>query len=214
MSDPGKHAPRGAPAVSFPGEELILVDGHDRVIGHASKLAAHRGQGQRHRAFSVFLFDDQQRLLIHRRSVHKPLWHGFWTNSCCSHPRRGEVLEDSVRRRLREELSCEVASLERVCAFEYQAAFGDAGSEHEFCHIYLAGLAPGSKVQGHELEIAELDWLSPPGVDAIMAEERNDLTPWFRQEWTLLRGKHAMQLEKFLLTLVGAGGGSDLPHCA
>lgn len=211
MSDSDISAPPGAPAVSFPGEELILVDADDRVVGHTSKLAAHRGSGQRHRAFSVFLFDDQQRLLIHRRSVHKPLWHGFWTNSCCSHPRRGEVLDDSVRRRLREELSCEVSRLERLCAFEYHASFGDAGSEHELCHVYLGALAPGGRVQAHELEIAELEWVSPAHVDKMMAETRDDLTPWFREEWALLRGPHAARLESFL---AASAGGSDVPHCA
>lgn len=203
MSDPGDSIPNGAAAVSFPGEELILVDSDDQVVGHASKQAVHRGRGLRHRAFSVFLFDDRQRLLIHRRSMHKPLWHGFWTNSCCSHPRRGEVLENSVRRRLREELTCEVARLERVCAFEYHAAFGDAGSEHELCHIYLAQLAPGAQVLGHELEIAELDWVSPDAVDAMMAtKERRDLTPWFREEWALLRGAYADRFGAFLATPV------------
>lgn len=211
MNSLDTRAPRGASAVSFPGEELILVDADDREIGYSSKLAAHRGPGQRHRAFSVFLFDDQQRLLIHRRSVHKPLWHGFWTNSCCSHPRRGEALEDSVHRRLREELSCEVNRLERVCAFEYHASFGNAGSEHELCHVYLAGLASGARVQGHELEIAELEWVAIERVDSMMREARSDLTPWFREEWALLRGPHAVQFESFL---AASGGGSDMPHCA
>jgi len=211
MSDPDVTAPPGTEAVSFPGEELILVDADDRVIGHTSKLAAHRGRGQLHRAFSVFLFDEKQRLLIHRRSVHKPLWHGFWTNSCCSHPRRGEAIDHSVRRRLREELSCEVSRLERVCAFEYHAAFGEAGSEHELCHVYLGELAPGARVQGHELEIAELEWVSPAQVDAMMRQARDDLTPWFRKEWSLLRGPYAAQFETFL---AASGGGSDIPHCA
>ena len=43
-------------------DQCILVDDGDKVIGHASKAAAHRFEGQTptgllHRAFSVFLFD-------------------------------------------------------------------------------------------------------------------------------------------------------------
>lgn len=46
-------------------DECILVDEGDRVIGHASKAAAHRFEsasqpkGLLHRAFSVFLFDEK-----------------------------------------------------------------------------------------------------------------------------------------------------------
>jgi len=186
------------PRVSFPSEELILVDGNDREIGYSPKLQAHEGSGVRHRAFSVFLFDDRGRLLIHRRSRHKPLWPGFWTNSCCSHPRRGEQLEDSVRRRLGEELSCTPSILRRICAFEYQARFGDAGSEHEYCHIFLARPESAEAVVGHVLEIAEMAWLPVDEIDRIMREQRSDLTPWFREEWALLRGPHRADFEEFV----------------
>jgi isopentenyldiphosphate isomerase len=66
-------------------------------------------------------------------------------------------------------------------------------------------------VQGHELEIAELEWVGIERVDQMMEEARDDLTPWFREEWALLRGPHAARLESFL---AASGGGSDMPHCA
>jgi isopentenyl-diphosphate delta-isomerase len=191
-------SPGAAPRVSFPSEELILVDGEDREVGYRRKLQAHQGDGLRHRAFSVFLFDDHDRLLVHRRSRHKPLWPDFWTNSCCSHPRRGEQLEDSVRRRLGEELSCTPAALQRICAFEYHARFGDVGSEHEYCHIFLARPECASSVVGHVLEIAEMAWIPVHDVDRMMRARRSDLTPWFREEWELLRGPHRRTFEAFL----------------
>lgn len=188
----------GAVAVSFPGEELVLVDGEDHETGYALKADVHRGAGQRHRAFSVFLFDEQQRLLVHRRSAHKPLWPGFWTNSCCSHPRRGEALESAVQRRLREELSCRATELQHVFRFEYHAPFGDVGSEHELCHVYLARAADTASVKGHALEIAELRWIPCDAVDVLMRTRPAELTPWFRQEWELLRGPHRDALQAFL----------------
>lgn len=187
-----------APAVSFPDEELILVDGKDAVVGHRDKLAAHAGQGMRHRAFSVFLFDEMGRLLVHRRSAHKPLWPGYWTNSCCSHPRRGESLEASVKRRLYEELGCAPLALRHVCRFEYQASFGAAGSEHELCHIYLARYHSGSALSAHPLEVAELDWLDGEQVDRLMQTRSAELTPWFQLEWALLRERHGALLARFL----------------
>ena len=78
--------------VSSESEELILVDSDDNEIGYASKAEAHDGGGIRHRAFSLFLFNDEGELLLQQRAPSKRLWGGFWSNSCCSHPRRGESL--------------------------------------------------------------------------------------------------------------------------
>lgn len=194
------HVPPGDafPAVSFHDEKLVLVDSQDRVTGRASKARVHAGAGLLHRAFSVFLWDCHDRLLIHRRSESKPLWPGYWTNSCCSHPRSGETLENSVHRRIREELGCEAATLDYVCAFEYHAAYRDIGSEHELCHIYLARLAPGDSIRVHPMEISEITWCTLSDVDEMMRAQRDDLTPWFRLEWKLLRGQRRKTFERFL----------------
>ncbi|HVS02847.1 MAG TPA: isopentenyl-diphosphate delta-isomerase, partial [Thermoanaerobaculia bacterium] len=95
---------RGGGTVSFANEELILVDEDDREVGHLSKAEAHAGEGVLHRAFSVLLFDRRGNLLLQRRAGGKQLWPGYWSNSCCSHPRRGESMEVATRRRLAEEL--------------------------------------------------------------------------------------------------------------
>ncbi|KAL6770145.1 IDI1 [Auxenochlorella protothecoides x Auxenochlorella symbiontica] len=75
-------------------DECILVDESDAVTGHASKYDSHRfvdGQphGLLHRAFSVFLFDDQDRLLLQQRAASKITFPEVWTNTCCSHPLHG-----------------------------------------------------------------------------------------------------------------------------
>src|SRR3546814_10689913 len=77
-------------------EQVILVDEQDRAIGTMEKLAAHR-EGLLHRAISVFLFDDQGRLLLHQRAAHKYHSANLWTNTCCSHPRPGEKDRKSTR---------------------------------------------------------------------------------------------------------------------
>ena len=78
--------------VSFDNEPLMLVDSDDVVIGFEEKAAAHRGNGVLHRAFSIFLFNEQGEVLLQQRSALKPLWPEYWSNTCCSHPRRGESL--------------------------------------------------------------------------------------------------------------------------
>jgi isopentenyl-diphosphate delta-isomerase len=183
--------------VSFASEELILVDSDDREIGYCSKLETHQGQGKLHRAFSAFLFDDRGRVLLHQRSDSKPLWPGYWTNSCCSHPRRGEALDAAVRRRLREELGV-VAEAVPVYKFEYRASFSDRGSEHELCHIYLAHAHGSSAVTAHEDEVKDWVWLEVAEVDSWVAERRETLTPWFLMEWRELRKTYRNNLDEFI----------------
>lgn len=184
--------------VSFPSEELLLVDDRDRVQGFGSKAELHAGSGLLHRAFSVFLFDRSGRVLLHRRSEEKPLWPGYWTNSCCSHPRRGERLEFAVRRRLREELGVTTDRLQRVYSFEYRAVFGARGTEHELCHVFLAALGEDEQPTVHAGEIMEWGWYTPHEVDALMLEDRGSLTPWFCLEWEALRGAYGAVLDTFI----------------
>jgi isopentenyl-diphosphate delta-isomerase len=196
---PGGESAARAP-VSFHDEQLVLVDSADQPVGYCSKDEAHRGAGQLHRAFSVFLFDGKQRLMIHRRSAQKPLWPGYWTNSCCSHPRRGETLVDAVHRRVREELGV-AADLQSIYSFEYHASFADQGSEHELCHVYLARLRGDDQVVVHEDEISEWRWVSLDEVDAMQQENKRELTPWFQMEWRALRTRYSAELHRFVATL-------------
>src|SRR5580765_3582412 len=82
-----------SPRVSFDNEPLVLVNDTDDEIGFASKQRCHDGDGLLHRAFSVFLFSQNGEVLLQQRSEQKRLWPGAWSNSCCSHPRRGETLD-------------------------------------------------------------------------------------------------------------------------
>lgn len=191
-------AVEGSAPVSFPDEELLLVDSDDRVVGYGSKERLHAGNGLLHRAFSVFLFDDKRRLLVHRRSESKPLWPGFWTNSCCSHPRRGETLESAVYRRISEELGVDATVILATHRFEYHARYQSIGSEHELCHVFLARLPVGASPIVHPEEISEWCWLTTAEVDDRMATERKTLTPWFQQEWAALRGEQRPLLDAFL----------------
>jgi isopentenyl-diphosphate delta-isomerase len=169
--------------VSFQDEPLILVDEHDNEVGYRSKSDCHTGHGTLHRAFSIFLFDRGGRVLLQQRAAGKPLWPLYWSNSCCSHPRRGESMEDATRRRVIEELGVD-ARLEFLYKFIYQADFGDIGAEHELCYVYV-GTAEGD-VQVHPDEIADWRWVSPDDVDRELSEHPDRFTPWFKLEWRSL----------------------------
>jgi len=166
--------------VSFDDEPLILVDADDNEIGYRSKSECHQGHGTLHRAFSIFLFDDDGSVLLQQRSASKPLWPLYWSNSCCSHPRRGESMVSATRRRVAEELGVD-AKIEYVYKFIYQADFGDIGAEHELCHVYV-GTCDG-KVRVHPDEIADWCWLAPEEIDRRLETEPERFTPWFKLEW-------------------------------
>lgn len=179
--------------VSFDDEALILVDAEDREIGFLDKAAAHDGDGVLHRAFSLFIFNQRGELLLQQRAADKRLWPGFWANTCCSHPRRGEHIQDAIHRRLQEELGMD-CELEFLFKFQYQARYGDAGSEHELCHVF-AGRSD-EQPQVNEAEIAAVRWISPAALDAEMEQSPEQFTPWLKIEWQRLRDEHAQWFKR------------------
>lgn len=114
--------------------EVILVDRDDRPVGTAGKLEAH-ASGQLHRAFSVIVYSSDGRMLLQQRARQVPLV-GLWSNTCCSHPRRGEDTEAAAHRRLVEEMGFD-CRLERVYAFVYRAEFDNGLIEHEYDHVFI-----------------------------------------------------------------------------
>ena len=172
-----------AKIVSSEDELLVLVDAADNETGHLSKAECHDGGGILHRAFSVFLFNDRGETLLQQRGADKRLWPLYWSNSCCSHPRKGESIEIATKRRLQDELNVS-ASLEFVYKFIYQASFGDAGSENELCSVFL-GRIDGDP-QANATEIEETRFVSADTLSDELAANPNMFTPWFNLEWRRL----------------------------
>jgi isopentenyl-diphosphate delta-isomerase len=172
-------------SVSSESEMLILVDPDDREAGNLSKAECHDGDGVLHRAFSLFLFNDRGG---------KRLWPKFWSNTCCSHPRKGESMELATARRLQQELHT-AASLEFIYKFEYQARFADRGSENELCWVYLGRLE--GEASANASEIAELRFLSAGDLNREFDTVPERFTPWFKMEWQRLNEDFAEQLGRY-----------------
>src|SRR5579862_1378561 len=117
-------------------DALILVDEADRRLGHLSKDLCHEGRGVLHRAFSLLIFNGRGELLVQQRAATKRLWPLYWSNSCCSHPRRAESMDTAVHRRLYEELGLR-CRLHFVYKFQYQAQFDALGAEQELCSVFI-----------------------------------------------------------------------------
>jgi isopentenyl-diphosphate delta-isomerase len=180
--------------VSSESEELIRVNRDDEEVGYITKAEAHDGAGVLHRAFSLFLFNARGELLLQKRAPEKRLWGGYWSNSCCSHPRRGETLEIATSRRLRDELNFDT-ELEHVYWFCYEARFGAAGSENELCHVYLG--FSSAELQPNDNEIAAVRYVSPVRLEHEFEAHPERFTPWFKQEWQELVSSYRERLARY-----------------
>ena len=187
--------PQKTRRVSFDDEPLIVVDEENNVLEYLPKADVHQGEGILHRAFSVFLFNEEGHVLLQQRSADKPLWPLFWSNSCCSHPRRGETEIEAAMRRIDEELDVRT-ELEYVYTFTYHAPFGELGSEREVCSVFL-GRATGP-VTANETEIADWRWIAPDELTRELEDSPDLYTPWFKMEWARLRNEFAGAMASYL----------------
>jgi len=116
-------------------ELLILVDENDNELGVMEKIAVHE-KGLLHRAFSVFVFNSQNELLLQQRADEKYHSPGLWSNTCCSHPLSGEIVADAVKRRMEEEMGMQCRT-DFKFSFIYKIKFENGLTEHEFDHVYF-----------------------------------------------------------------------------
>jgi isopentenyl-diphosphate delta-isomerase len=173
--------------VSSESEDLILVDENDQVTGTQSKGVCHDGDGILHRAFSLLIFNEKGELLLQRRSRQKRLWPGFWSNSCCSHPRAGETIEDAIHRRLDQEMGIRSTDLRFVYKFQYHAKFEDKGSENELCYVYVG--TTQDHVRANVTEVDDWRYIAPVDLEEELTNSPEHFTPWFKMEWNALKGK-------------------------
>jgi isopentenyl-diphosphate Delta-isomerase len=136
---------------------LILVDKKDKEIGVEEKLAAHK-KGLLHRAFSIFIFNSKKEVLLQKRSAMKYHSPSVWTNTCCSHPRPGESLKESVHRRLQEEMGFNVCSLKKTCEFVYKKVFENGLTEYEYDHVFCGTFDGIPKINKKEVE--DYKWMN------------------------------------------------------
>lgn len=157
-------------------EEVILVDTEDREIGLMEKMQAHR-EAKLHRAFSVFLWNDKNEVLLQQRALDKYHCGGMWTNACCSHPRAGETLQDAVKRRLEEEMGI-ACDTKWAYSFIYKADVGGGLFEHEFDHVFLGRFS--GIPQPDENEVSDWGYVTIEALKQDVEAHPAKYTPWFK----------------------------------
>lgn len=155
---------------------VILVDEQDNDIGVMEKIKAHQ-EGLLHRAFSVFIFNHKDELLLQQRSLSKYHSAGLWTNTCCSHPRPNETIKDAANRRLYEEMgmSCD---LKIKTNFIYKTPFENGLTEHEFDYVLVGNTNQNPHINKEEVE--NYKWMSIADIKKDIISNPNQYTSWFK----------------------------------
>jgi geranylgeranyl diphosphate synthase, type I len=161
-------------------EDLVeLLDEAGCVIGTTARTTVHHTQTPRHRAFSVYLADDAGRVLLTRRALSKATWPGVWSNSCCGHPRPGEMDVAAIHRRVCEELGVEVRNVEAILPdFSYTATDPHGLVENEACPVYRASIVDTAVLRPDPEEVMDHQWLSWADLVAIVERAPGFLSPW------------------------------------
>ena len=156
-------------------EKVILVNEHDEEIGSMEKMEAHE-KGVLHRAFSVFIFNDKNELLLQRRALNKYHSAGLWTNTCCSHPRVAENTLAAANRRLKEEMGMET-ELKLKSVFTYKTKFSNNLTEHEIDHVFVGNSNENPKINTEE--VAGFEWRSLENIKKDLESNPQNFTSWF-----------------------------------
>ncbi len=158
-----------------PEERVVLVDENDSELGSMAKLEAHCS-GSLHRAFSVFLFNDEGMLLLQKRADVKYHSAGLWSNTCCGHPRPGETTVLAAQRRLYEEMGLKV-TLREAGSFIYRADLGNGLSEHELDHILIGSVDRDPEPNAEEA--SDWRWVGREAIAAELGSSPERFTAWF-----------------------------------
>ncbi len=158
-------------------ERVVLVDENDNEIGTEEKIKAHQDGGKLHRAFSIFVFNNKKEIMLQKRAASKYHFGGLWTNTCCSHPRTDEPIEETARKKLMQEMGFKT-ELRELFTFIYKATSENGLTEHELDHV-LVGKFDGEPEPNPE-EADEWKWISLEELERDVRENPDNYTPWFK----------------------------------
>ncbi|MEC6798415.1 MULTISPECIES: isopentenyl-diphosphate Delta-isomerase [Photobacterium] len=174
-------------------EYVVLVDEQGHELGLQEKMQAHR-DGTLHLAFSVLLYRDTpsgREYLLHQRALEKYHSGGLWTNTCCSHPRKGESFSQAGIRRLQEEMGITLPTkLTDVGHFCYYAKLDQQLIEHELDHVLIAN-GDGLVFTPNTAEVMAYRWWSIAELQLQLQQAPQLFTAWFAQVLAIVEQSHS-----------------------
>ncbi|MEJ0081813.1 MAG: isopentenyl-diphosphate Delta-isomerase [Puia sp.] len=163
-------------------EEVILVNEQDEETGTIEKMEAHR-KALLHRAFSIFIFNTKGEMLLQQRALGKYHSPGLWTNTCCSHPRPGEQVEEAAARRLKEEMGIDT-TLTKIFDFIYRTEFDNGLTEFEFDHVYTG--THNGQLYPNKQEVKDYCFRSMEDIEQDLERRPEKYSSWFKIAFPLL----------------------------
>lgn len=178
---------------SMMSELCILVDKDDNPIGSASKKECHHGEGALHRAFSVLLFDANDRLLVQKRASTKITFPSIWANTCCSHPLMvsdgggEEPVRSAAIRKMEQELGIpseisEKWNFREIGKFKYSSRWDSEWIEREIDHVLM--VRGDTDIKPNLNEVEAFEWLDLDEVGRMVAQtgrwSEEVVAPWFK----------------------------------
>ena len=180
-------------------EVCIVLDENDVPIGSGSKKICHLmeniDKGLLHRAFSVFLFNKDDKLLLQQRASEKITFPDMWTNTCCSHPlgvpgETGSTLDASIlgakraaQRKLNHELGIKPAQvpLEKfqfLTRIHYKAPSDGKWGEHEIDYILFIKADVDLDINRNEVQATR--YVAEDELKDMFKDDKLKFTPWFK----------------------------------
>ncbi len=157
-------------------ENVVLVDKNDKFIGLMPKMEAHQ-KGLLHRAFSVFIFNDKNEIMLQKRALNKYHSPGLWTNTCCSHPRNNESIISAGLRRLNDEMGFQT-DLKELFNFIYKESFENGLVEYEFDYVLIGSYNNSPKL--NLIEAEDWKWMSLDEIKKDVEANPNNYTAWLK----------------------------------
>ncbi len=159
--------------------DIMIPAWVDGTLQPVEKLAAHQ-RGLRHKAISVFVLDQDDRILLQQRALCKYHTPGLWANTCCTHPHWGEDDATCATRRLAEELGIAGLDLDHRGQVEYRADVGGGLVEHEVVEMFVARAPADLPMALNPEEVAATRWMSAGDLRADLNANPDRYTPWVR----------------------------------
>ncbi|MBS1928947.1 MAG: isopentenyl-diphosphate Delta-isomerase [Chitinophagaceae bacterium] len=166
--------------------DLILVNEADEPVGTMEKMEVHQ-KALLHRAFSIFIFNSKNELLLQQRALDKYHSAGLWSNTCCSHPSPGEDTAHAAAKRLKEEMGIETP-LQHAFHFIYRAEFENQLTEHELDHVFVGKF--DGEPEPNPNEVSDISYQTVEQLLSDMKENPQNFTVWFKLILPRLANEH------------------------
>ena len=158
-------------------EKIAIVNNDDFIIGYEDKMKVHE-LGILHRAFSVFIFNDKNELLLQKRAANKYHSSSLWSNTCCSHLRLNERMEAAAILRLYIEMGIK-CDLKFIKKFSYSIVLENNLIENEIDYIYFGWTNKNPNINPNE--VSDYKWINVNELIDEIKFDHSKFTYWLKR---------------------------------